>query len=218
MEKLPIVILISGRGGNMCALVDQANAGRLPIDVRAVISDRADAPGLSRARERGVAIATLLQRDFPNRDAFDAQLADLVAGYAPSLVVLAGYMKILSATFVRRYAGRLLNIHPSLLPKYPGLQTHRRALANGDSEHGASVHFVVEELDSGPIVIQAKVRVLADDTEESLAARVHQVECAIYPQAVDWFARGRLAMRDGTVWLDGERLTEPASYSLESEP
>src|SRR5882724_11343228 len=171
MEKLPIVILISGRGGNMCALVDQANAGRLPIDVRAVISDRADAPGLSRARERGVAIATLLQRDFPNRDAFDAQLADLVAGYAPSLVVLAGYMKILSATFVRRYAGRLLNIHPSLLPKYPGLQTHRRALANGDSEHGASVHFVVEELDSGPIVIQAKVRVLADDTEESLAAR-----------------------------------------------
>ncbi|HYM35556.1 MAG TPA: phosphoribosylglycinamide formyltransferase [Steroidobacteraceae bacterium] len=215
MEKIPVVILISGLGSNMCALADRAKEGALPIEIRAVISDRAHAPGLERARERGIHTGTLSAQDFPTRDAFDAKLAELVDGYAPKLVVLAGYMKILSTTFVRRFKGRLLNIHPSLLPKYPGLHTHRRALEAGDKEHGASVHFVTDELDSGPIVIQGRMPVRADDTERSLAARVHEVEHKIYPQAVEWFARGRVTMSEDKAWLDGQPLDAPVCLSFE---
>lgn len=214
-DRLPVVILISGKGSNMRVLADRAREGTLPIDVRAVISDRTDAPGLKRAEEYGIATATLSLRDFPTRQAFDDQLADLVAGHSPKLVVLAGYMKILSDSFVRRFAGRLLNIHPSLLPKYTGLHTHRRALEAQEKEHGASVHFVVEALDSGPVIIQGRVAVHAGDTESTLAARVQQAEHIIYPQAVDWFARDRLAMRNGKAWLDNKPLDKPVSILVE---
>jgi phosphoribosylglycinamide formyltransferase 1 len=213
-ERLPVVILISGRGSNMCALADSAREGTLSIDIRAVISDRADAPGLQKARERGIATATLLSRDFPTREAFDAKLGDLIDSYAPRLVLLAGYMKILSNSFVRRFSGRLLNIHPSLLPKYAGLHTHRRALDAGDTQHGASVHFVTETLDGGPVVIQARVPILSNDTEDVLAFRVHQAEHIIYPRAVEWFARGQLFMRDGNAWLDGKPLAVPATIDI----
>ena len=213
----PVVVLISGRGTNMCVLADQARAGLLPIDIRAVISDRADAPGLQLARERNIPTATLALRDFASRDAFDLRLAELVDSYQPKLVVLAGYMKILSSAFVRQFSGRLLNIHPSLLPKYPGLHTHRRALAAQDREHGASVHFVIEELDSGPIVIQGRVPVKLNDSEAALAARVHQAEHKIYARAVDWYARGRLAWKDGQAWFDGRPLHTPIVEDFESE-
>jgi phosphoribosylglycinamide formyltransferase-1 len=212
----PVVVLISGRGTNMTVLADQARDGHLPIDLRAVISDRAAAPGLQLARDRGIPTATLALRDFPSREAFDAQLTLLVESYHPKLVVLAGYMKILSPAFVRHFSGRLLNIHPSLLPKYPGLHTHRRALAAQDRDHGASVHFVVDELDSGPTVIQGRVAVLPNDTEDSLAARVQQVEHIIYAKAVEWFATGRLTMSAGKACLDGEPHNSPVVLDLES--
>jgi phosphoribosylglycinamide formyltransferase-1 len=206
--------LLSGRGTNLCALADRARHGKLPIDIRAVISDRADAAGLDRARERDIPALSLSLRDFPSREAFDSHLGDLVAGFAPGLVVLAGYMKILSPTFVRRFTGKLINIHPSLLPKYPGLHTHRRALAAGEREHGASVHFVVEALDSGPTIVQGRVPVKSTDTEDSLAARVQQAEHIIYPQAVDWIACGRVIMRDNRVVFDGKELTTPAQIDI----
>ncbi len=215
-QRLPVVILISGRGSNMCALADGARQGHLPIEIRAVISDRAAAAGLERARERQIPTHSLSLSDFPSRESFDASLAELVESFAPELVVLAGYMKILSPAFVRRFTGRLLNIHPSLLPKYPGLHTHRRALEAGDREHGASVHFVIEALDSGPSVLQGRVQVMPGDSEASLAARVHQAEHIIYPQAVDWFARGRLAMRNGKAWLDGRELKSPSIVEIPS--
>jgi phosphoribosylglycinamide formyltransferase-1 len=214
----PVVILISGRGTNMCVLADQAAAGKLPIEIRAVVSDRADAPGLQLARDRNIPIHALALRDFPSRDAFDARLAEMVDSYHPQLVVLAGYMKILGDSFVRRFAGRLLNIHPSLLPKYPGLHTHRRALAAHDSHHGASVHFVIAALDSGPTVIQGRVPVLSEDTEASLAARVQLAEHIIYAKAIDWFARGRLTMSGDGVCLDGIARSTPEILDLVSEP
>jgi phosphoribosylglycinamide formyltransferase-1 len=207
--SLPVVILLSGRGSNMCALSDAAIRGELPIDIRAVVSDRANAPGLERARERNITVASLSPREFASREAFDERLADLVDGFSPQLVLLAGYMRILSPAFVHRYDGRLLNIHPSLLPKYPGLHTHRRALEAGDKEHGASVHFVIDALDSGPVLIQGRVPVEPADDESTLAARVHRVEHMIYPQAVAWFALGRVAVRAGRVWLDDRELISP---------
>jgi phosphoribosylglycinamide formyltransferase 1 len=208
-ERLPVVILISGRGGNMCALADHARNEKLPLDIRAVVSDRGDAQGLHRAEERGIATSVVSLRDCGTREAFDNKLSEVVTGYAPELVILAGYMKILNSAFVRRFSGRLLNIHPSLLPKYPGLKTHRRVLEAGDAIHGASVHFVIEELDSGPIIIQGSVPTRPGDTEESLAARVQRVEHIIYPEAVEWFARGRIQLRAGAVWLDGNALNAP---------
>jgi len=217
IAPLPVVILISGRGSNMSALADRARSGDLPIEIRAVISDRAAAPGLELARELGIPTASIALREFPTREAFDLKLAELVASYQPQLVLLAGYMKILSTEFVRQFTGRLLNIHPSLLPKYPGLHTHRRALAAQDSKHGASVHFVTEALDSGPVIIQGGVTVEPGDTEMSLAARVQRAEHIIYAQAVDWFARGRLKMRGDNAWLDDKPLATPIVKCLDSE-
>jgi len=208
-SPMRIVVLASGRGSNLQAIAARADAGELPVHIAAVISDRADAGALAWARERGIASATLAPGDFDGRDAYGRALGDLVASHAPQLVVLAGFMRILSDAFVNRFAGRLLNIHPSLLPKYPGLHTHRRALEAGDREHGASVHFVTPELDGGPVVIQARVPVLAGDDEASLAARVLREEHLIYPECIGWFATGRLALRGGAVWLDGRRLGGP---------
>ena len=206
---LPIVVLISGKGSNMRVLAEHAQRGSLAAKICAVISNRSDAAGLEAARALGISTASLLPRDFADRDSFDQGLAELIERYQPQLLVLAGYMRVLNARFIERFAGRILNIHPSLLPKYPGLHTHRRALHAGESMHGASVHYVTEELDGGPVVIQGPVPVLPDDTEESLAARVQQAEHRIYPQAVSLIAQGRLHLQGGQPWLDGKPLDTP---------
>ena len=208
-RRLPVVVLLSGTGSNLRAIAAQTTAGELPVEIRAVISDRPDAPGLSWAAAQGLRTVALPPRDFPDRVAFDRALAETVDRFDPGLVVLAGFMRILGDEFVDRYAGRLLNIHPSLLPKYRGLHTHRRALEAGDRYHGASVHFVTRELDGGPVVIQARVPVRDDDDEASLAARVLTEEHRIYPECIGWFATGRLQCRDGVVHLDGRPLTGP---------
>jgi len=193
-----VVILISGRGSNMAAIL----AAELPLRVAAVISNEPAAKGLDTARAHGVATAVVGHRDYADRAAFDAALAQAIDAHRPDLVVLAGFMRILTAAFVNRYAGRLLNIHPSLLPSFPGLDTHRRALEAGVKVHGCSVHFVTAQLDHGPVVIQAAVPVLPDDDEAALAARVLEQEHRIYPQALRWFCEDRLEITaQGTVRL-----------------
>ena len=206
---LDVVVLVSGRGSNLKAIAAQADAGALPIRILAVVSDRADAGALDWARARGIRDIVLSPRDFADRNAYGRALGDVVDALQPGLVVLAGFMRILSDDFVNRFLGRMLNIHPSLLPLYPGLHTHRRALEAGDAEHGASVHFVTPELDGGPVVLQARVPVLPGDDEDTLAARVLRQEHVIFPRVVGWFAAGRLAFRDGAAWLDGRRLEIP---------
>ena len=201
-----IVVLISGSGSNLQALIDRTQDGSIPAEIAAVISNRADAFGLERAANAGIATDVLNHREFPSREAFDRELQILIDSYNPDLVVLAGFMRILTAGFVEHYHGRLLNIHPSLLPNYPGLDTHRRAIEAGDAEAGATVHFVTGELDGGPPVLQAAVPVEAGDNPELLARRVLTVEHRIYPQVVDWFARGRLELRADGAWLDGNKL------------
>lgn len=199
-----LVILISGRGSNMQAILDS----RLPARIAAVISNNPDAKGLAAAAAHGIATATVDHRRFPERAAFDAALADTIDQHRPDLVVLAGFMRIFTDGFIGRYAGRLINIHPALLPAFTGLHTHRRALQAGVKIHGCTVHFVTAELDHGPIVIQAAVPVLPDDTEETLAARVLREEHRIYPQALRWFCEDRLTLTDdGRVVLQGEAAT-----------
>ncbi|MGA8138975.1 MAG: phosphoribosylglycinamide formyltransferase [Pseudomonas gingeri] len=201
-----VVVLLSGTGSNLQALIDDMRTGKNPARIAAVISNRADAYGLQRARDAGIETRALDHKAFDGREAFDAALIELIDAFNPQLVVLAGFMRILSADFVRHYQGRLLNIHPSLLPKYKGLHTHQRALEAGDREHGCSVHFVTEELDGGPLVVQAVVTVESDDTAQSLAQRVHTQEHRIYPLAVRWFAEGRLVLGEQGALLDGQLL------------
>ncbi len=189
--RLPIVVLISGSGSNLQSIIDAA-ASDLPVDIRAVISNRPDAYGLTRAREAGITIAVLENGNFAERESYDAALRELIDSYTPELVVLAGFMRILSDDFVRHYEGRMMNIHPSLLPKYRGLHTHARALEAGDKVAGCTVHYVTPELDAGPILLQARVPVLAEDTAETLAARVLEQEHKIYPEAIRLFAQQRL--------------------------
>ncbi|HEX7643236.1 MAG TPA: phosphoribosylglycinamide formyltransferase [Burkholderiaceae bacterium] len=189
-----IVILISGRGSNMEAIVKAAQAENWPARVAAVISNRADAEGLRFAESHGIATAVVANRDYPTREAFDAALRDVIDRFAPDLVVLAGFLRILTAGFVEHYAGRMLNIHPSLLPAFPGLHTHRQALEAGAKAHGATVHFVTADLDHGPIVCQAEVAVEEGDTEDTLAARVLRQEHVIYPRAVREFIEGKISM------------------------
>lgn len=204
------VILISGRGSNMEAML----AADLPGHCAAVIGNRPDAAGLAYAAERGVTASVVDHKAYPDRAAFDAALAAEIDRHAPDLVVLAGFMRVLGDDFVRHYQGRMINIHPSLLPSFPGLKTHEAALAAGVRLHGATVHFVTPSLDCGPIVIQAAVPVLAGDTAETLAARVLEQEHAIYPQAVRWFLEGRLRIADGRVRLVGEATAQVASGAL----
>ncbi len=203
---MSIVALISGRGSNLRALVE---AG---LPVTGVVSNVADAKGLDFARSRGIATRVVEHRRFPTREAFDAALEQEIETLAPRLVALAGFMRVLGAVFVRRYADRLLNIHPALLPSFPGLDTHARALAAGVKLHGCTVHFVTAEVDHGPIVIQAAVRVQPADTAESLAARVLEQEHVIYPRAVRWFLDGRLLLQNGAVTVKGNdaQLVLPA--------
>lgn len=194
-----IVILISGRGSNLQSLLDAVAAGTLPVRVAAVLANRGDAPGLVTAAARGVATRIVDHRAFASREAFDAALAGVIDSFASDVVLLAGFMRILSDHFVQHYAGRLINIHPSLLPAFPGLHTHRRALAEGVRVHGCTVHFVTPSLDHGPIIVQAAVPVLDGDDEASLAARVLVQEHRVYPLAVRWFVEGRLHVVDGRV-------------------
>jgi phosphoribosylglycinamide formyltransferase-1 len=210
MADKNLVILISGRGSNMEALLD----ARLPAQVAAVISNNPQARGLRTARERGITAAVVDHHAFPDRAAFDTALAAEIDRHRPDLVVLAGFMRILTPSFIDHYRGRIMNIHPSLLPAFPGLDTHRRALEAGVRIHGCTVHFVTPALDSGPIIVQAAVPVQPGDTEERLAARVLAEEHRIYPQAIRWFCEGRLQLgRNGVVTLNAARVADGALAS-----
>lgn len=210
LDPLRLVVLISGSGSNLQALIDAQSAPGSPFRIAAVISNRLDAFGLERARRHAIPTAVLDHRDYPSREDYDAALGALIDRFAPGLVALAGFMRILTPELVARYRGRMLNIHPSLLPKYRGLHTHARAIEAGEREHGASVHFVTAELDGGPVVLQARVPVQPDDTPECLAARVLAQEHRLYPLAVRWFAEDRLTLADdGTPRLDGQPLETP---------
>ncbi|WP_429035360.1 phosphoribosylglycinamide formyltransferase [Aeromonas media] len=209
-----ILVLISGNGSNLQTLLDHCASGKVAGEVVGVISNRADAYGLVRAKEAGVATAILAQQQFASRAEYDVALLALMDDYQPDLVVLAGFMRILSADLVRHFAGRMINIHPSLLPKYQGLHTHKRAIDDGEREHGASVHFVTEELDGGPVILQARVPIFEGDSADEVAARVQVQEHSIYPLVVQWFCEGRLQMREGAALLDGAELG-PAGYASE---
>jgi phosphoribosylglycinamide formyltransferase-1 len=206
--RLPVVVVISGSGSNLQALIDAAIDG-LPFRVCGVISNRPGAQGLQRAGAAGIPTRVVDHTAFPDRDSFDAALAQAIDEFQPRLVVLAGFMRILTNAFVKRFAGRMLNIHPSLLPAFQGLHTHRRALQEGVTEHGASVHFVTGELDGGPVIAQARVPVLGGDTESELAARVLQREHQLLPQVVCWYAQGKLQLRDDQVWFEDSPLRAP---------
>lgn len=197
-----IVILISGRGSNMESLLDAVASGSLPVRVAAVLSNRPEARGLAIAAAKGVPTCVVDHKQFDSRESFDTAMAEAIDAFAPDLVVLAGFMRILSDGFVQHFAGRLINIHPSLLPSFPGLHTHQRALEEGVRVHGCTVHFVTPSLDHGPIIVQASVPVLDGDDEARLAARVLAQEHVIYPLAVRWFAEGRLRLVAGRVVLD----------------
>ncbi len=195
-----IAILISGRGSNMQAVLD----ARLDATIAAVISNNPSAGGLALARSRGVETAIVNHREYPDRAGFDKVLGEKIASYRPDLIVLAGFMRILTPAFIERFNDRIMNIHPSLLPAFPGMDTHRRALEEGVRVHGCTVHFVTPDLDHGPIVVQAAVPVLPDDDEQRLAARVLEQEHRIYPQAIRWFLDGRLAIENGRVRIAGD--------------
>jgi len=204
-----IVVLVSGDGSNLQAIMDACQQGKLNARIAAVLSNRPDAYALQRATLANLPAQAFNPRHFPDRRSFDDALMQHIDIYAPDAVILAGYMRILSPHFVAHYAGRMLNIHPSLLPRYPGLHTHQQVLANGDSEHGTSVHFVTEQLDGGPVVLQAKVPVFSNDNEDDLIGRIKTQEHDIYPLAIDWLLAGRLTLRDGVAWLDGKPLPPP---------
>jgi phosphoribosylglycinamide formyltransferase-1 len=216
-----IVVLISGRGRNLQALIEAQRAGHIAGRIAAVISNRADAAGLERARDAGVLTEVIPHTDYAERSVFDAALAATIDRHHPDIVVMAGFMRVVGDDFIRRFRGRMLNIHPSLLPKYPGLKTHQRVLEASDAEHGATVHFVTEELDGGPSIIQGRLSVGAQDTAQTLNERVmHEVELKIFPQAVAWTARGvlKLDADAGHVLFRGARLAVPLTMDdLEME-
>ncbi len=203
-----IAILISGTGSNMQAFIDACKSDELDARISIVISNNPDAPGLQRAAEAGIATKCINHRDYDSREVFDAALVSALQEYDVDVVILAGFMRILTPVFIEPFLGRLLNIHPSLLPKYPGLNTHQRALDAGDKESGVTVHFVIPELDSGPAIIQARVAINDDDTAETLAARVIVEEHKIYPLAAKWFLQGRLQLTEKGAILDGKAVPE----------
>lgn len=211
-NKPSLVVLISGSGSNLQAIIDAVATGQICANIVAVISNKVDAYGLERARAADIPTLAIAHTDYNSRDAFDRVLQQTIDEYTPDLVVLAGFMRLLSDDFVHHYAGRMLNIHPSLLPKYRGLNTHQRALDAGDKKHGATVHFVTPVLDSGPLIIQVSVAVNSNDNAETLAARVLEKEHIIYPLAIQWFVEQRLCLQDGQVMLDGKMLVEPIAY------
>ncbi len=214
---LALAVVISGRGSNMAAIARECASGRIPARVARVIADRRDAGGIALARHLGLDVAVVPAREFATPAAFENALRASIDASGAQLVVLAGFMRILSAPFTDHYAGALLNIHPSLLPKFPGLHTHERALAAREWEHGASVHFVTPALDAGPVVLQGRVPVLPDDSPASLSARVQQQEHIIYPEVIGWIAEGRLKLIAGRPWLDGLPLAHPLIMEQEGK-
>jgi phosphoribosylglycinamide formyltransferase-1 len=216
--RTAVVVLISGRGSNLQAILDEVRADRLPVKIHAVISNNPEAPGLAPARAASLPTHVVNHRDYPDRAQFDQALMREIDAYAPELVVLAGFLRLLTPAFIKHYAGRLMNIHPSLLPQFPGLNTHARVLASGARVHGASVHFVTPDMDAGPIIIQAAVPVRPTDTPSSRAARVLEQEHRIYPLAIRWFAEGRLRLQDGQVLLDGAVRPEQGLVSRAELP
>jgi phosphoribosylglycinamide formyltransferase-1 len=214
-ERGRLVVLISGRGSNLKAIIEQIRNGSIAADICAVISNNPGAPGLEIARAAGIAAHVVDHQTFATRADFEAVLVKLIDACRPSLVVLAGFMRVLGREFIEHYAGRMINVHPSLLPAFPGLNTHARALAAGVKEHGATIHFVTPEIDSGPIIAQVKVPVLTGDTPDTLAERVLQEEHRLYPKVIQWFVAGRLSCVGNKVLLDGKTSTE---QELVSEP
>lgn len=208
---LKIAVLISGSGSNLQAVMDAIAAGDLKAEIVGVLSNKGEAYGLTRARNQNIPTAVISHKDFEGREAFDAAMIAQIDAWQPEVVVLAGFMRILTPLFVTHYEGRLLNVHPSLLPKYKGLHTHRRALEAGDTEHGCSIHFVTAELDGGPVVGQAIVPILPGDDETSLTERVHKSEHRLYPQVLGWMADGRLQFENGSPRFDGQSMTQPVS-------
>ena len=202
-------ILISGSGTNLQAFIDRVADGALALDIGLVFSNRADAFGLERAKRAGIPTACIRHQDFADREAFDRAVAAELDRYGPDLIVLAGFMRILSPWFVARYRGRILNIHPALLPKFPGLDTHQRALDAGEEWHGSTVHFVTEELDGGPRILQGRLRVVPGETADELQQRVQTIEHRIYPEAAGLVGAGRVTFRDGETWIDGQPAAEP---------
>lgn len=209
-----IVVLISGGGTNLQAIIDACTADDYSGEVVAVISNKADAFGLTRAANANITNLSLSHKEFSSRETYDQALIKKIDTFNPDLIVLAGFMRILTPAFVQHFQGKLLNIHPSLLPKYQGLNTHQRAIDAGDEVHGVSVHFVTEELDGGPVILQAKVPVFSDDSSDELAARVHEQEHRIYPLVVKWFIEKRLRMQDDNALLDGNILPS-SGYAAE---
>ncbi len=212
---LPVAVLVSGSGTNLQSLIDSAESRG--FEIRGVFSDQEKAFGLERARRAGIDTYFIDPADYEDREAFDEALAEAVDGCSPELVLLAGFMRILGPPFVRRFEDRTLNIHPSLLPKYRGLHTHRRAIAAGETLHGCSIHFVNDELDGGPLVAQAQAGIEPGDDEKALSARVQAREHRLYPLVAGWCAAGRLRCREGIAWLDDEPLREPVVFGLDEE-
>jgi phosphoribosylglycinamide formyltransferase 1 len=209
-QRVPLVVLVSGSGSNLQAIIDATSNPDYPAEIVAVISNIEGVKGLERAKKASIPTAVLDHQNFPDRESYDFALHELIDSYHPEIIVLAGFMRILTDEFVNTYLGKMLNIHPSLLPKYKGLNTHQKAIDAGDERHGATVHFVTPDLDSGPLIIQAEVPVLANDTSESLAARVLEKEHQIYPLAIEWLASGRISMTDdGSVLMDNQKLHKP---------
>ena len=210
--SLDIVVLISGSGSNLQAIIDAVDTGKLHANIKAVISNRPNVKGLERAQSAGIPAITLDHTQFASREAFDQQLIQEIEQYQPELIILAGFMRILSDEFVNYFKGRMLNIHPSLLPEFRGLNTHQRALEAGVKQHGVSVHYVSNELDGGPLVLQAVIDVDALDTAESLQQRIHQQEHIIYPMAIEWVAQHRLEVIEQQVYLDKQPLESPPKW------
>jgi phosphoribosylglycinamide formyltransferase 1 len=208
-KPLPVAVLASGRGSNLAALIEARHADRLPVDFTLVAGDKADAPALRNAEAHGIATLALDPKGFSSRRAFDEALFANVAASGAQLIVLAGFMRIIDAAVTSQWTGRMINIHPSLLPRYRGLHTHRRALKAGDTEHGASVHFVSADLDGGPVIAQVRIGVRKDDDEDSLAARLLPEEHRLLVACVAAIARGRVSLHDGRVWFDGAPIAQP---------
>ena len=212
MKPLSLVVLISGSGSNLQAIIDAIEAGMLNAQIRAVISNRPDAYGLTRAREHGIPAISLDHTQFSDREHFDRQLQQQIDDLHPDLIVLAGYMRILSTAFIQHFHPHILNVHPSLLPRYQGLRTHQRALDNGDREHGVSIHIVTPELDSGPVILQGRFAIDPSDTADSLQQKAHRLEHRMYPQVLQWFSEGRLSLEDGQPWFDHQPLQQPIEF------
>lgn len=216
MSSCKTAILISGSGTNLQAFIDRVAHGDLDLELTVVISNRPDAYGLERAERAGIPTACIKHQDFTDRVSFDRAVIDELDQWRPDLIVLAGFMRILSSTFVNHYAGKILNIHPALLPAYPGLHTHQRVLEAGEKWHGSTVHFVTEELDGGPRILQGRLPVIESESAEQLEARVQAIEHQIYPEAAGWVGAGRVEFRDGQTWIDGESADEPVIQSFDT--